>query len=718
MLDASSPTGAPTPTREEHRWAGLLLTRVPVVLAAVVAAVTVVAVPLVLLDLWRPVVALPVVLVAAVAAGRLAVGVPDVAAPRWAALTCVGIAVAAAVWAGLTHAEHVVLRRDAGSLALYAHHLATVGGLPVDPRLGALGGAAALADPAFTLASPAYYEVGDVVVPQFLMGAPALFSLGAWAAGWTGLLLVPALLGGAAVLAVAGVTARTVGPRWAPLAAATLALAQPVLHANRSTYTEPPALLVFAAACAVLVEALRRVDQPRLAARLGGGAGLLLGAGGFLRIDFLREVALVLPVVAVLLALRHPAARALLAGTALPTVLAALAAVAYSRPYLATISASLLPLVAALVGLAVLSALGVRLARAGVLARTSVLTSARLAPVLTGLFAVVLLVVASRPLWMVTRQDPEDSGAKLVAGLQQNLGLPIDGGRTYAEHSLDWMAWYLGWPAVGLAGVAACVLLHRLVPALQGRAALPAWTAPFVVGVGSTLLTLYRPGITPDHPWADRRFVPLVLPFLVVLATAAVARLAARAPELLARVMPVTSRGLVSSGVSAFGVVLLVLPALLATWPVAGQRTERGEVAAVAQACRAFTEGDVALAVDPRSRNEWPQVLRGTCDVPSASLVIRSSVGAVGSEAYDQALREAVDRAAARIRAAGGRPVLVAAGGVLAPEETLARLGGTEPRQVTDLRTPEDQRVLITRPDGEQWISVDLWTAVAPLPAT
>ncbi|NAZ82942.1 hypothetical protein GTR02_14075, partial [Kineococcus sp. R8] len=719
-------------------WAGVLLTRVPVVLAAAVAAITAVAVPLVLLDLWTPVVAVPVVLVVAVLAGRLAWGTPVVAAPRWAALLSTAVAAGAGLWAGLTHAEHVVLRRDAGSLALYAHHLATAHGLPVDPSLAALGGRAVLGDPAVSLASPAFYQVGDVVVPQFLLGAPALFSLGEWAGGWTGLLLVPAVLGAAGVLAVAGLAARLVGPRWAPLAAATLALAQPVLHANRSTYSEPPALLLLAAAAALLVAATAST-APLSAARLGGAAGLLLGACGFVRIDALREDALVLPVVAVLLALRHPAARALLAGTAVTTVLSALAAVATSRPYLATIAGSLVPLVGALVALAAVSWLAVRLARRGVLARLRALTSPRLGPVLAAVLAAVLLVLASRPLWLVVRQDPADPGSRLVAGLQLAQGLPVDGGRTYAEHSVDWIAWYLGWPAVALAGVAAVVLLLRLVPALQGRAPLPAWTAPYVVATGSVLLTLYRPGITPDHPWADRRFVPLVLPAVVLLATAAVAWGVREMPGRVARLLPGEDRtrtrtvtfgpgepaverlGVVGrpgtavpAALAAVGGLVLLLPAALATAPVATQRTERGELAAVAAACASFAPGDVALAVDPRARNEWPQVLRGTCGVPSASIVVPTSVGRPGTPEYTDALRAAAGRQAAQVRAAGGRPVLVAAGGDTAAPDTLAALGGTGVRQVSDLRTPEDERVLTTRPDGAQVIDVDLWTALAP----
>lgn len=610
-------------------------------------------------------------------------------------------AVAAGAWAALTHAEHVVLRRDAGSLALYAHHLATHHGLPVDPSLAALGGAAAPADPNLTLASPAFYEVGDHVVPQFLLGAPALYSLGEWAGGWTGLLVVPAVLGAAGVLAVAGFTARVVGPRWAPLAAVAFALAQPVLHANRSTYSEPPALLVLVGAASLLVALVPATG--RTAARLGGGAGLLVGACGFVRIDFLREVAVLVPVLAVLLVVRHPGARALLAGTAVSSALAVAAALLTSRPYLASIAGSLLPLVAGLVLLAAACAVLARAARSGRLARVPGLSGERLPTVLAAALAVVLVALASRPLWLVVRQDPEDSGSKLVAGLQAAQGLPVDGGRTYAEHSVDWIAWYLGWPAVVLAGAAAVLALPRLVRAVQGTAPLPSWTAPYVVALGSTLLTLYRPGITPDHPWADRRLVVVVLPAVVVLAVVAARAVVQRYAHQRLTALRV-----------AIAVVLLVVPAAVATLPVATQRSEAGEPGAVARACASFGDDDVALAVDPRSRNEWPQVLRGTCGVPAASVVVATADGAPGTERYWAALRAGVDRAAQRVRDAGGNPVLVAAGGDTDPVEVLRRLGVGDPRVVTAIRTGEDERVLEERPDGMQFIDVRLVTGVAP----
>ena len=39
--------------------------------------------------------------------------------------------------------------------------------------------------------------------------------------------------------------------------------------------------------------------------------------------------------------------------------------------------------------------------------------------------------------------------------LQRAAGrLPVDGNRNYAEESVRWVSWYLGWPALALAGAA------------------------------------------------------------------------------------------------------------------------------------------------------------------------------------------------------------------------------------------------------------------------
>jgi hypothetical protein len=322
------------------------------------------------------------------------------------------------------------------------------------------------------------------------------------------------------------------------------------------------------------------------------------------------------------------------------------------------------------------------------------------------------LVLASRPLWMIVRQDPKDPGSKVVAGLQLRQGLTVDGGRTYAEHSLAWVNWYVG-PAVliaaglmfaGLAGQAVRWWLRsRPDQAAKTDQAdrlvgpnVPPWLGPAVIGLAGTLITLYRPGITPDHPWADRRFVAIVLPTVLIAAGAAAAwtgRVARRrwpASLLLAVLVAAT--------------VGLLLPAALATAPVAGQRTERGELTAVRQVCDHLQPGDVVLAVDGRAANEWPQVVRGVCDVPAASIKAKPADAPA-----------AVRRIAARIAVAGHRPVLLAA----TPQgESMLRSLALEPVEVTDVITTEDQHLLTRLPDAADRLRVQVWLANGPVPGT
>jgi hypothetical protein len=743
--------------------AAIVLMRTGPVAALVVLGVGGLATVLVPAGWWRSAVVVPLLLpvvagavwlirvVPAPSAGSsprsaLAGGHPVGRVPVWTALVSLAIAIAFGVWAGLTRGEHLVLRRDAGSYALFAHWLATRHGLPVDVDLASFGGSAALGLHGFTLGSPGFFEVvtgadgpggaiGVQVVPQFLLGAPALYSLGWWAAGWTGLFVAPAVIGAFAVLAAAGLAARVVGPRWAPVAAAELALVQPVLHAARSTLSEPPALLLVLAVAALAVDATGRRPGLPGARRLGLLAGAVLGLAGLVRVDVLREVAVAVPVCAVLALRRNraavPFAAAALAGVGLSMVPAWFV----SRPYLYLVGASLRPLVLATVGLTGLSAFMLwfvrgrfvrgrfvrgrlfrgRLARA--VAPAGSVTGSRAGPLAdrwlptAAAFVVVgvATALAARPLWMTARQDVDDSAVPLIASLQNQQGLPVDGTRTYAERSVEWLLWYVGPLTATAAVLATAVLAARAVRWWRagGTGAAPEWLLPLGVAFGSVTLTLYRPGITPDHPWADRRLVPVALPAMVLAATAATAWVVERIMG-AGRGSPGRWRWLrpLAPAVGAVLLGALLWPAAQATLPLAGQRTERGEPGAVADVCAALRPGDVVVAVEDaaggiRAQNEWVQVVRGVCGHPSAALV--TSPG-------DRP--PALARLGALVSSAGGRLVLLTASendeGASGPLVEL----GLAPRRATFLRTLEDQHLLARRPFDVDALVIDVWVAV------
>ena len=210
----------------------------------------------------------------------------------------------------------------------------------------------------------------------------------------------------------------------------------------------------------------------------------------------------------------------------------------------------------------------------------------------------------------------------------------------------------------------------------------------------SAISVLWKPGITPDHPWADRRLVPVVLPAIVLASVAGVAWLARRAP----------ARPLVA----AAGAAVLLGPAVWGSVAVLTDRTEVGEPDAVQAVCDVLRPGDVVLTVDGRASNEWPQVIRGMCGNPAASVRV------TGADSDAEAARLSVAparRIADRVAAAGRRPVLLAA------EEqgldTMSQLG-LRPVPAVRLSTTEDQRTLTRRPDGVSDLSVEVWLAPWP----
>lgn len=646
------------------------------------------------IGLWTPLLAVPLLLVLAGLSLWCVRSVPSRPLPLWSAGLLVAITLASGVWTSLTASEQVIPRRDAGSYSQSAVSLAQTHRRLIDSGLDAVAGAAS-DRPGITLASPGFYEVGSdaetAVQPQFVIGPAAVWSLGYWAAGPTGFLLLPAWAMALGVLAIGLLTAAVVGPRWAPLGAAGVALLFPVVHTARSTYSEPLATLTVAAGLLALAAAAR-AGASRRAESVAGLAGFLLGATTLVRIDALRETVLLFVVAALYAGSRRAWPRRLLVGAAGGTVVGFVAALVLSYRYVGSIAGSLVPLLA--LGLA-LGAAYALLLRAPSVARA--LVPASLAPRLVAALpsasavGVVLvgLVLACRPLWMTARQSAQDPGSRVVAGLQLRQGLAVDGGRTYAEQTVAWLAWWVGPIALVVALLALAEAVRRVVAKLGAGAEPPLWAGPLVVAAGSTLLTLVRPGITPDHPWAERRLL-IALPFVVVLvvaASAVVSRWATR------RLVPGASAVLTL----ALAACLLV-PIAAATWPHRSERVEVGSIAVIDTVCDSFHDGDVVLAVDSRAANEWPQVVRGWCGRPSLSTTkaLRDDL---------DALRTTVTDLDAAVRANGGRLVLLSADS----PDPLRDLGASA-RSLVDTEVLEDARLLERRPDHLYALAFHLWS--------
>ena len=244
--------------------------------------------------------------------------------------------------------------------------------------------------------------------------------------------------------------------------------------------------------------------------------------------------------------------------------------------------------------------------------------------------------------------------------------------------------------------VAVLALAVRQALRSLGERRLESWVPALVVASGSTLLTLVRPGITPDHPWADRRLL-VALALVVALVVVAVDQLVRRGAAAGRRWLGVVAAGLVTAS--------LVGPAVLATWPHREGGVERGSLAAVEQVCDALGADDVVLAVDSRAANEWPQVVRGMCGVPALSLTSRL-------RSDEQLLASTVSSVAAGVAERGGRLVLLAADSSEALEALEAV--GARGAEVVDVTVREDEHVLERRPVRTDPLPLRVWLAPAP----
>jgi hypothetical protein len=698
--------------------AGTVLAVVSVVPALVLAGWLLVGLPLLLLGWFQPIVAIPLGLLVAGLLCRYGLRrLPEtVEATAWQTAAVIAVALASGIFNGLFHSEQLIIRRDPSTYAQYALWLAGHGSLPIPFQEAAFGGG----DPSLHFDSMGLYDFGGAIVPQFMPGSPMIDAVGAWLGGVQGLILMPPLLGALAVLVLAGVVARLVGARWAPLAALVFAVSLPILYTSRTTFSEIPSLILLFGGLALLSDAEVRLrsgvtgvgylptvpggEEPgRIRSAQSGGAvigavlaGLVFGLAVLVRIDGLRDVLPVFVYAGLLIALRRVGARdegrlgvPLLCGLAAGAALGFTAAYLLSRPYLNYLSGSLKPLLAICGAVLLLTLLAALLApRIAALLRRAAGVP-RLPEIAAGLVVLVMAAFAVRPwLQIVTRwpTTPDDRlNFEFIARTQQVNGLPVEGFRLYYEESLYWVIWYVGVPVVVLATLAGAVLTRRLV-----RGGEFGWLLPLAVIGWTTFTTLYRPAITPDQPWASRRLVPIVIPGLILLAVWGLRWAREKARR--------SGYGLTSQrSLVAFGAVLLLIPPALTSGGTAFTPIERGERAAVEEMCAALPERASALIVERVTGDRLTQVVRGTCGVPSARVSIPR-----GSEV---SATSTVTRLVDRVRAAGRVPVLLAA------EAGQVSAYGT-PVQIMGLRTRQDERSLVDPPNGTWSLGVNIWMVV------
>jgi hypothetical protein len=709
-------TGRPPAARSELP--GVILAVASVLPAVIAAAWVAVALPLLALHIYRPLPAIVLGLGLAVVLARPAIRTTRAAATRfgevpWWALIAIIVVVAVAGALAYAHsAEDVLVRRDPGSYAMSATWLSHHGTIRMPTNAQVFGAP----NPHLVLASQGFYLDGSHIIPQFMTGVPVLMSVGGWVAGLSGVLHANAIIGALALLAFGGLAARLVGARWAPLAVLALAFVQPELDVMRATYSEPAGQLILIGGLVIVVDAfvaggllphLEPDTEPELAPRLAAPAleprlaapslfvgGLVLGLVFVVRIDAVADICPVVPFVGWLAFHRVAGWRRFAIGILAGLAFGGFDCLVLTFPYADHVGSDLLDL-AVIYGVVVpLTVLAVLIARAVQRGRASdqrpnvidaqVRRSLAIASA-TGVFLIGLFFFL-RPHLMTMRANPDSGGANYVMQVQRFLHMTVDPTRSYYENATIWLSWYLGWGTLALALGGACWLAYEQI---AGRRRV--WAPVYLVCLGTAVWVLFAPSITPDHPWADRRFVPAVLPGLALFAVAAITPLVRFVAARLSRAVAL---GAAQGLFGAAAVALIVVPIWVGSGEVMFTQTEKGEPGLVYAVCHQLRPGDVVLTIGGRARSEWPGTLKVMCGV---------NVGYL--DGYDdQSGMAAID---AKAKADGGRLLLLAES---TADKNAAQSDAIWPDKPTaSLITSEATHTLVTRPGKPTEFLTQMW---------
>ncbi|MCU1455349.1 MAG: hypothetical protein JWN46_3495 [Acidimicrobiales bacterium] len=518
--------------------------------------------------------------------------------PRWFWALAAVIALASvgvnAAWAN----EHTTLNRDPGTYFNAALVLRDHGAPTFHPVWGGYAG-----EPDLDQAGPGLLKVSEGRYGfQGLHLLPALGAAAGWAGGDNVLARVPAILGGLFLLFLMGFARRLVGPVWALVAGASFALLVPFAYGGRDFLSEMvlgPALF---AALWLLADALD--GRPERRAILPGA---LLGAGAMARIDSPLALIGFLAFLGLWLTSHRHRWRtglAVLGPMLLGVALAGADGWINAKSYFIDHESELLGQAA------LLGALGVVMVAWWVVDRRWSERVAAWWPRYRwrAATASAVLVIALMLFGLFLRPHLQDvhavARATLIEGYQQVEGLPIDGTSSYDQDSVRWLTWYLGPVAFAAAVAGGAWLLHRTVRGVARRPELLAMS----VLAPPLALYLYRPSIYPDHPWATRRFLPVVFPMLLVLACWCAARLwERRAP---ARAVLRVAAVLLAAGTLIFPAAVLA--------PIWQFRVFTDRLGQVRQVCDVLPpKAAVIVVADPFEVNT--RVLATVCDVPAAT---------------------------------------------------------------------------------------------------
>jgi Dolichyl-phosphate-mannose-protein mannosyltransferase len=598
-------------------WWTRLLVASPELVAAAVAGFSVGPMILLLAGHFRPApVLITGVVGAAVAVWLRGVDVeqPDGSSVRYTGYAAGGVVVWFLANVGFT-GQNVYATRDPATYNITARWLMDHGTLhiPTNPAVfGAPGGTMNCGTWAFCNGGAGFSPVnGNQVYSQGNHLMPALGAVIGWIFGTQGMFRANLILGALALFVFFGLVRRVVGAPWALLAMVIIAVSMPMLYVSRDMYSEPLMMLFLMGALSMLYRATstRRVRDFAL-------AGFVAGCSAMVRIDAYGALLSILLAAIVLTGVAAAGTRRGAAIRGLALIVAGLASTlvgwldvtrlsyGYYRDTRKNIvleeKGALALLVVGVIAIALVWRPGVRTW----LARER--TRRLLTSVLTGALILAFLVFLSRPLWSTTHGAVNNV---TLAIWQQQSGVKVDGTLLYNEKALSYIASYYSWVTIVLAVAGYALLLRMLVRRRD-------YGLTAILGMGLTMSALYLWDwqITADQPWGMRRFVPVIIPLLVLAAMVGLKALRALQPR-----ADGARKGLRVVGVLA-PIAMLAMPIAI-TAPMVAVREEEPQYKQVQAICAAVGSRGAVLEIDLSTLNAYGQTMRSYCDVPSLGLV-------------------------------------------------------------------------------------------------
>jgi hypothetical protein len=599
-------------------WAARTVCAAPVLVPVFFALLTAVCTALALLESFDGWVALAIAVVLFAGAAWV-VGLGEQVITRKALLVdllALGLALAFAVINARYAAQNVVVSRDPGTYGVTAQWLVHHSTLDIDAHRSVFGSVLGFAGAGFGVGPAAGH-----LYAQGLHGLPEVLAVGGSVLGTTFMYKMNTLIGGLALLAFYGLGRQVVG-RWPALfGAVLLGLTLPQIAFSRDNYTEPLSQLLVLGGLALLWQT--RTGQTAKWAV----AGFVLGASCLIRIDAFLILPPLVGYAAVRLAItvreeRRTAIRdtvAVAVGAAVPAYLGLRDLQDLSFGYYRDLKPDFDQIFQALYGSVALAVVIVVVGWGTPLLRWFEAHGSGWRRRAADLAAVGVVLVgvglALRPLFL-TVHGHDKGQAGLIGALQNSHRETVDPLRTYAENSVTWLAWYAGPVAVALALVGVAILVRRLIR--DRRLEL----LPFLtVLLATAALYLWAPRNTPDQIWVMRRYVPIVIPGLILAAmlvlSEGLARLQGRAKMVTAAVL---------------GLALLA-PVAFITRPFVKIREGVPQLQEIQRVCDTIPDGDgVVIIGDMGAR--YVQTVRSFCLTPSANLpVVSTNAMAVAQKA-------------------------------------------------------------------------------------